>query len=75
MKELLAKFPRKFVERIQKILPEDEWSDFFKTCTEPLPKIIRVTDSPFREKFQKPSNWKLRPVEKIPGTFFIEREI
>ena len=74
MKKLLAKFPRKFVERIKQILPENEWTDFFKTCTEPLPRIIRVTDSPFREEFVKPANWHLKPVAKIPRTFFISRE-
>lgn len=74
MKELLAKFPRKFVERIKQILPENEWEDFFKTCTEPLPRIIRTTKSPFRSDFVKPDNWTLDPVTKIPDTFFISRE-
>lgn len=74
MKELLTKFPRKFVERIKKILPEKEWKDFFTECTAPLPKIIRVTQSPFHDEFIKPENWDLKPVTKIPHTFFISRE-
>ncbi len=74
MTEIAKKFPRKFVERIQKILPAKEQEKFFETCTEPLPKIIRVTQSPFREKFVKPNNWELKPVAKIPNTFFISRE-
>ena len=74
MKEPLdKKFPRKFVERIKRILPTEE-EDFFKTCTEPLPKIIRITNSPFKKEFKKPANWELKPVTKIPRTFFISRE-
>ena len=74
MKDFLDKFPRKFVERIQKILPENEWEKFFETCTEPLPRIIRVTKSPFHDEFKKPDEWHLKEVEKIPNTFFIERD-
>lgn len=68
------KFPRKFVERIKKIIPDNEWKDFFTECTAPLPKIIRVTQSPFHDEFIKPDNWDLKPVTKIPHTFFISRE-
>jgi 16S rRNA (cytosine1407-C5)-methyltransferase len=62
------KLPPKFIERIQKILPETDWESFFEKCTEPLPRTIRLC-----KNFDQPENWELRPVAGIPEAKFIER--
>ncbi len=40
--KMKEKFPPRFVERVQEILPKNEWEDFFENATEPLPKTIRI---------------------------------
>ncbi len=65
----MTSFPKKFVERMQEILPRKEVDDFFKVATEPLPKTIRTSAN-----FSKPKNWTLTPVAEIPEAFFITRE-
>jgi 16S rRNA (cytosine1407-C5)-methyltransferase len=60
--------PSRFIERSQKLLPKNEWEDFWKSITQPLPKIIRVA-----QNFKKPDHWKLSPTA-IPESFFLERE-
>lgn len=60
--------PERFIERIQEMLPANEWNDFFESATQPLPKTIRVT-----RNFKKPQHWKLSPTA-IKEAFFIERK-
>lgn len=38
----MHQLPKKFVQRIQEILPQKEWDTFFEAATEPLPKTIRL---------------------------------
>ena len=74
-------FPQRFIERIQSILPEDQWADFFEMCTEPMPKTIRIAKSKFELQTQSSrlssnlnSTWDLKPVADIPEAFFIDRK-
>jgi 16S rRNA (cytosine1407-C5)-methyltransferase len=75
----MSKFPDRFVERIQDILPKKEWDDFFLMATEPLSKSIRIASKSGLEKVsckQSPDlnrKWKLTPTS-IPEAFFIQRE-
>lgn len=64
-------FPSAFVERIQSMLPESEWEDFFRLCTEPLPKVVRVT--PLSPPLKEGKNtWDLKPTT-IEGAYFVDR--
>ncbi len=62
-------FPQKFVERIHKLLPESEWTNFFQRGTEPLPKVVRIS----APDFDIPPGWSLTP-SAIEEAFFIERD-
>jgi 16S rRNA (cytosine1407-C5)-methyltransferase len=73
----MKNFPKRFVERIQEILPQDQWDNFFEMCTEPLPKTIRVSKSkfgPLQSSANLNPTWELKPVADIPEAFFIDRE-
>lgn len=61
-------FPKKFIERIQEILPESEWESFFETCTEPLPRTVRLCTN-----FDQPEGWTLHPVSGLSQARFLER--
>jgi 16S rRNA (cytosine1407-C5)-methyltransferase len=62
-------FPERFIERIKALLPADEVKAFLEHCTEPLPKVVRISDpaAPI------PSHWQLKPTA-VPEGFFIERD-
>ena len=77
-----AKFPSRFVERIQEILPKAEWDSFFENATAPLSKTIRIAKSTSEsrhkseienQKLKIPPSWHLSPTA-IPEAFFIERD-
>ena len=63
------KFPKKFIQRIEEILPKNEIGNFLQSATEPLPKTIRISPN-----FSPPKNWKLKKVADIPEAFFIDRD-
>ena len=67
------KLPDAFMNRIKKILPEDEWADFFETCTEPMPKTVRFIQPTDGTLPSTDNNWQLSPAAELPHTFFIDR--
>jgi 16S rRNA (cytosine1407-C5)-methyltransferase len=60
--------PQKFLDRVQKILPESEWASFAEKCTEPLPKTIRTIPG-----FKNPTGWTLKETA-LENVFFIDRD-
>jgi len=64
----MEKFPARFVERLEAFLPADEVKLFLEHCTEPLPKVIRITDQLINR-----SDWHLSPTAVAEG-HFIDRE-
>ena len=66
---MMDKFPARFVERLEALLPEAEVSEFLKYCTAPLPKVVRLKNQTLLEK----PGWTLSPTAVTEG-FFIERD-
>jgi hypothetical protein len=65
----MDKFPARFLERINALLPADEVEAYLEHCTEPLPKTIRLKDL----EAPIPDGWHLKPTA-VPEGFFIDRD-
>lgn len=66
-KKSTEKLPARFLERMQEIIPSQEWDDFLNKCMDPLPKTIRTT-----QKFKKSGLWNIHPVPSLPSTYFFQ---
>lgn len=65
-------FPPLFVERIQQILPENEWEAFFEQCTAPLPRTVRF--STLYNDFTIPEGWHFTPLPEISTAGLLSRD-
>jgi len=65
----MNKFPARFVERLEALLPKDEVAPFLEHCTAPLPKVVRLKNKSLVDK----PGWTLAPTA-VPEGFFINRE-
>ncbi len=65
----MEKFPARFIERLEALLPAAEVSEFLKYCTAPLPKVVRLKN---QKLLDKPS-WTLAPTS-VPEGYFIDRD-
>lgn len=67
---LSQKFSPAWLERMQSIIPKDQWNRFLEACIEPLPKTIRT-----KKVFKNKGSWNLSPVAEIPEAHFLHSDI
>ncbi len=75
MLEINGKLNEKFIERIKKQLPEQEWGEFFAVYNEKPYKGVRVNTLKCAAKdFEKISPFKLSPVSWEENGYYIQEE-